>query len=275
MGRAAGPSGQAGRPTVRLRWLGLPLAMLCFGCASSPRVELAPFTHPADTLGFRNETLWSYSRDPQTGRQVHERREPPPDYTLRCFVLARVAKQFHAHARFEPGAAPLAPEEYRRRFRRLQARSTRTASAEADRIVFPGYADLRGFSQAHEAMLRAEAGGAWQSYFQRGQWRMVLPFSRAGQAREAARLVKAVRANTAPVLHVFTFPGLTVNHAVVLFSVEETASRLVFQAYDPNAPDEVLEVGYDRDRRQFSLPATAYFVGGPVNAYEVYCRLWR
>ena len=268
-------------PTFKL-WLAfrrcrawLPLAMVGFGCASSPHVELVPFRHPAETPGFRNETLWSYSRDPQTGRQVHVRREPPPDYTLRCFVLARVAKQFHAHARFEAGAPLLDAEEYRRRFRRVQARSTMTASAEADRIVFPGFPDLRTFSLAYEMMMRTEAGGAWQSYFQRGQWRMVLPFTRAGQAKEAARLVAAVRSNTAPVLHVFTFPALTVNHAVVLFAVEETAHQLRFDAYDPNAPDEVLAVTFDRDRRQFSLPATAYFVGGPVNAYEVYCELWR
>lgn len=76
-------------------------------------------------------------------------------------------------------------------------------------------------------------------------------------------------------LHVFTFPALTVNHAVVLFAVAETPRRLVFRAYDPNVPDEVLEVMFDRDRREFSLPATDYFVGGAVNAYEVYCRLWR
>ncbi len=249
--------------------------MLWVGCASSRPVVLAPLRHPDDTLGFRNETLWSYSRDPQTGRQVHERREPPPDYTLRCFVLARVVKQFHIHARFEPAAAPLDTEEYRRRFRQVLARSTRTASPEADRIVFPGFANLRAFSVAHEAMMRTEAGGAWQSYFQRGQWRMVLPFSRSGQVKEAARLAAAVRANTAPALHVFTFPALTVNHAVVLFAVTETPAQYVFDAYDPNAPDEVLVVTFDLEHRTFSLPPTAYFVGGPVNAYEVYCRLWR
>jgi hypothetical protein len=66
-----------------------------------------------------------------------------------------------------------------------------------------------------------------------------------------------------------------VNHAVVLFGVTETPERYVFDAYDPNLPDEVLTVTFDRARRTFSLPPTAYFVGGPVNAYEVYCRLWR
>lgn len=255
--------------------MGLPLAMLCFGCASSRPVPLAPLRHPADTLAFRNETLWSYSRDPQTGLQVHQRRDPPPDYTLRCFVLARVVKQFHLHARFDPAAVPLADDEYRRRFQQVQARSARHASAEADRVVIPGYADLRAFSVAHADMMRTEGGGAWQSYFQRGQWRMVLPFSRWGQAQEAARLARAVRANTAPVLHVFTFPGLTVNHAVVLFGVTESPESYRFDAYDPNAPDEVLQIAFDRRCRQFSLPPTAYFVGGPVNAYEVYCRLWR
>ena len=267
------PLRRAGRAFLR-RGGWLPLAMLWFGCASSRPVELAPLRHPEDTLGFRNETLWSYARDPQTGRQVHQRRDPPPDYTLRCFVLARVVKQFHLHARFEPAAAPLDDSGCRRRFREVLARSTRNASPAADRIVIPGFADLRAFSAAQADMMRAEGGGAWQSYFQRGQWRMVLPFSRAGQAQEAARLVAGVRANAAPVLHVFTFPALTVNHAVVLFAVTETPERYVFSAYDPNAPDDVLAVVFDRKLRTFSLPPTAYFVGGPVNAYEVYCRPW-
>ena len=248
--------------------------MLC-GCASSGAVGSHSFRHPADTFAFRNETLWSYALDPQTGRQVHQRREPPPAYTLRCFVLARAAKLFHAHAQFDPTSPALDDAELRRRLCALLRRNPRTSSAGNERVVFPGFADLRAFSAAHEALLKAEAGGAWQSYFQRGHWRMVLPFTRRGQEREATALLKAVRENRAPVLHVFTFPALKVNHAIVLFAAEETAELIVFRAYDPNRPDEVLALKFRRATRTFELPPTAYFIGGPVNAYEVYCRPWR
>jgi hypothetical protein len=245
------------------------------GCAWSAAHVMGTFRHPEDTLSYRNETVWSYALDPATGRQVHQRREPPPEYTLRCFVLARVVKQFHLHARFDPDGTPLAEAETLRRVRHLLTRDARSRCLETDRIVFPGFAHLRDFSRAHEAVLKREAGGAWQSYFQRGHWRMLFPFSRASQAREAARLVAAVRADTAPVLHVFTIPQLTVNHAIVLFDVSETAAEFRFRAYDPNAPDDVLEPVFNRERREFWLPPTAYFIGGWVRAYEVYCSLWR
>jgi hypothetical protein len=234
-----------------------------------------PFNHPADTLAFRNETLWTYALDPQTGRQVHQRREVPPEYHLRCFVLARTVKQFHAHACFEPALPPLDEAGFRQRLRSLVARNPRTVSAPGQRVVFPGHVDLHSFSAAWESLCKAELGGAWQSYFQRGHWRMLLPFSQRGKVAEAARLLESVRQNQAPVIHVFTFPALTLNHALVAFAVEETAAELRFRTYDPNLPDAALELVFDRVTREFRLPATKYFIGGAVLAYEVYCGLLR
>ncbi len=231
--------------------------------------------HPADVVAFRNETLWSYSRDPVTLQQVHQRRDPPPGYTLRCFVLARLVKLFHVHARFEPSSPPLGDGELRGRLRRLLKCDARAIGPDADRVVFPGFATLQALSVAKERFLKAEAGGAWRSYFQRGHWRMILPFTRSGQAMEATRLLTAVRENRAPVLHVLTFPTLTLNHAVVLISAAENPTRIEFRAYDPNEPEAVLDLVFDRIARSFTLPSTAYFVGGSVNAYEVYCSVFR
>ncbi len=233
------------------------------------------FSHPRDTLAYANETVWTYGRDPVTGRQVHQKRVPEPDYTLRCFVLARVVKQFHHHARFDPAGAALPAEEIARRTLEVLRRNPRARGDDRQRVVLPGFADLREFSRRHEALLKRAAGGAWQSYFQRGHWRMLFPFSRTSQEREAERLAAEVRADTAPVVHAFTFPALTVNHAIVLHAVTETAAALQFLAYDPNAPDEVLEFAFDRRRREFLLPPTAYFLGGPVTAYEVFRNFWR
>lgn len=231
--------------------------------------------HPADVVAFRNETLWSYARDPVTHQQVHQRREPAPEYTLRCFVLARLVKVFHAHARFDASLPLIPDDELRTRLRSVLKRDSRAVSALEARVVFPGFANLHAFSLAREPLLKSEAGGAWQSYFQRGHWRMILPFTRSGQVGEADQLLEAVRANRAPVLHVFTFPSLTVNHAVVLISATESPERIRFRAYDPNVPEEVLELEFDRQARTFRLPATSYFIGGPVNAYEVYCSALR
>lgn len=238
--------------------------------ASFPFLADRPFQHPADTFAFPNDTLWSYARDPVTGRQVHLRRDPPPDYHLRCFVMARSAKQFFAHAHFDPHSPALDAAGYAERLQSLVRRSPRTTSPPKERIVFPGYSNLRSFSAAHAGLCKAGLGGAWQSYVQRGHWRMVLPFTRRGQRREAEDLLLSVRANRAPVVHIFTFPALTINHSVVAYAVEETPTRLRFLTYDPNSPDEVLPMEFDPLLRQFSLPPTVYFIGGPVDAYEVY-----
>lgn len=233
------------------------------------------FRHPADTFAFKNDTLWSYSRDPRTGHQVHLRRDPPPEYHLRCFVMARSAKQFFAHARFDPASPPLAPEDYARRLRQVVRRNPRLQSGEADRVRFPGFADLRSFSAAFPDLCRAGLGGAWQSYVQRGHWRMILPYTRRGQLREAGRLRLSVESGRAPVVHLFRFPALTINHAVVAFAVQEIETGWQFLTYDPNLPDDVLPMVFNRQQRQFSLPPNLYFIGGRVEAYEVYCGLFR
>jgi len=233
------------------------------------------FRHPADTPAFANETLWRYTLDPQTGRQVHEPRVPPPTYTLRCFVLTRLVKLFHGHARFDPTTPSLTAADYRQRLQSLLQRHPRCLCPEEKRLVFPGFTDLRAFSFAYETLLKVTVGGAWRSYFRRGHWRMILPFFRRGQALEAERLRKRVLAHRAPSVHVVTFPQLTLNHAIVLFEVTESASHLIFRAYDPNSPDEQVLLTYDRVRRQFSLPPLPYFIGGPISLYEVDCSFWR
>src|ERR1051325_11085136 len=86
------------------------------------------FDFDRDAFAFANETVWSYHIDPVSGNQTSTRREPVPDYTLHCLVLARSAKQFFLHARFEP--AEMRPDERacRRLVREVLRRSVRHAS---------------------------------------------------------------------------------------------------------------------------------------------------
>jgi hypothetical protein len=122
-------------------------------------------------------------------------------------------------------------------------------------------------------LLKAESGGAWQSYFQRGHWRMIFPFSRTHQENTARALVNSLKQNRPPVVHLVRFPQLSINHAVVLFDVAETETEIRFAAYDPNKPEKPTTLTYDRARRTFNLPANDYFIGGRVDVYEIY-RSW-
>jgi len=248
----------------------LLLAGWMVGCAARGPQERVPLSFPRDTLAITNETRWIYRKDPVTGGQVHVVRDPPPTYSLRCFVLSRTVKQFHAHAVFEPGAARLDEEGYRARIRSVVRRSPRGWSPPDKAVVIPGFDGLYAFSEAWPRLFQEECGKEWESYFQRGHWRMIFPFGRRGQEREAATLAAGVRDGRAPVVHLVDFPGLKVNHAVVLWDARKEGADWIFQMYDPNRPGVPVELRFDGTRRQFVLGPLPYFVGGNVDVYEVY-----
>jgi hypothetical protein len=191
---------------------------------------------------------------------------------LRCFVLVRVVKQFHAHAEFDAGSAPWDEAGNRRLIREVVGRSPRRVSPEGKRVRIPGYGNLAEFSRAWPRLFQEESGWAWRSYLQRGHWRMIFPFTGRGQEREEEALVAGFKYHRAPVVHVVDFPGLKVNHALLLVGVEEDADRIRFAAYDPNTPGIPVALRFARSTRRFNMDSTPYFVGGPVSVYEVYCR---
>ena len=228
------------------------------------------FQFERDTFAFPNELFWEYRLEAATGAMISFRSDPPPTYAHRCFVLVRAARQFLYHARFEPGGPAAGAQTYRQLVRQVISRSPRKPSAAADQIVIPGYDCLRAFSQAHEALLKAECGGAWRSYFVRSHWRMILPVWRGHQERMADQLVRALTAQPAPIVHVFRFPQLTINHAIVLFGCTETPGAVQFRAYDPNLPSHPTELTYRRSDRTFYFPRNHYWSGGKLNVLEVY-----
>ena len=254
----------------RLLWLFLLLLALLSGCATAPSAtEHRNFDFYTDSFAYPNELVWVYEYDAQ-GHWTTRQREPKPTYAQHCFVVARSAQQFLKHARFAP-ELPLADQAtYRGLIRRVVATSTRKTLSEKEKIVIPGYANLRQFSQSQEALLKQESGGAWRSYFQRGHWRMVFPFSRHHQESVARELLQKVHEGETAVLHVVRFPRLTINHAVLLYGAAESESGIVFNMYDPNRPEGPAVLNYDRATRTFNLPANLYFKGGRVDIYAVY-----
>ena len=227
------------------------------------------FDFQRDTFAFPNQLLWIYEFD-STGKWVSHKRDPKPSYWLRCFVLARSAKQFFVNARFAPDLPAADEATYRHLIHEVVHSNPRAPLLEDKKIVVPGYADLRSFSREKESLLKTECGGPLQSYFQRGHWRMIMPFTHKGQEKMARQLVAHLNANGMTVVHVSIFPQLGINHALVLFGADETDKAIVFQAYDPNEPDTPTTLTFDRSTRDFILPQNRYFPGGKLDAYEVY-----
>jgi len=264
--------GEQGSCSLSLPAFGvLLLAGLC-GCAT-PHFAATPdargFDFQKDTFAYPNELVWEYHYD-AAGKWTTHRREPKPTYTLHCFVVARSARQFFENARFAPELPRATEATYRRLIRRVVSVNPRRPLPETRRIVIPGYADLRAFSDAQEKLLKAGCGGAWQSYSQRGNWRMVSPFTRHQQQRMAERLQAHLTPNHPLIVHLVRFPQLTINHAVVIFDVKETDQGLQFVIYDPNQPEKPGTLQYERATRTFLFPANSWFPGGRVDVYEVY-----
>ena len=247
---------------------GVILFVLC-GCAGDKQfVGTRPFDFQRDSFSYGNDLVWEYHFD-ANGKWVHHRREPPSDYTLHCFVVARSARQFFENAKFDP-TQPIATEgTYRCLIRRVVSVDPSHPLPDSKKIVIPGYADLRDFSAGQEKLLKAGCGGAWQSYFQRGHWRMILPFSRAHQNRTAEQLLSDLKENRPPVVHVLRFPQLSINHAVLLFDAKQSEKEILFSVYDPNKPDSPKTLTFDRASRTFTFPGNDYWPGGQVNVYEI------
>ncbi|MEJ0000072.1 MAG: hypothetical protein WDO13_13425 [Verrucomicrobiota bacterium] len=129
--------------------------------APAPR----PFTYPGDTFDFKNETVWNYVGGgvaPETDH-AHVR-----EYTRRCFVLARASVQFWKFARFDPTLPPLPAPDLARRIRDVCGRSVwLPALAPRDRVVIPGYHDLREASAKMRYVFEANIGRGWPFYFRR------------------------------------------------------------------------------------------------------------
>jgi hypothetical protein len=140
-------------------------------------------------------------------------------------------------------------------------------------VVFPGYNGLRPFSQVQERLLKAECGGAWESYVLRSHWRMIFPISRAHQERTFAQLIAALHKNFAPIVHLVRFPAVTINHGMIVFGIVGGSSGLRLSAYDPNHPAQPVQLAFDPAAKTFSLPANGYWAGGDLNVIEIY-RNW-
>jgi hypothetical protein len=240
-------------------------------CLSACSVEA--ILEPANDRPFR------FKRDSVAFDNLLESKPPPPGtpgtpedrYTLHCFVLTRSARQFFQFARFDSSKRRLNDDGYRKLIQQVIAHdpSEPTATRE-QRIVIPGYKSLYSFSADKENLLKDELGSAAESFFQRGNWRMVFPFSHDHQEETALSMLAEIKRNRPPVVHLATFPVITINHAVLLYGAAETKSAIRFLVYDPNDASTPANLIYDRDKRSFIFPKNKYFAGGEVDAYEIY-----
>ncbi len=229
------------------------------------------FQFERDTFAFPHELVWKYHFDPATGALTTYRADPPPTYYHRCFVLVRAVRLFFDYAQFRPELPAADAETYRKLVREIIARNPRRAGAASERVVLPGYDGLRAFSQAHEAVLKAECGAAWESYFLRSHWRMIFPVSGRFQEKMAEKLKHSVSKRGLALVHLFRFPRITINHGIGLYRFADSERDIEFEACDPNLPAHPVTLVYEKKRRMFTLAPNIYWGGGGLSVMEIFC----
>src|SRR5437016_11788544 len=112
-------------------------------------IGASDFRFDRDTLSFQNATVLKYKDGVPFLRAKSTSDDPANKYTRRCFVMTRTAMQFRKFARFDPRGAPLNDLELAARIRAVAHRAPWDEPLpENQRIVFPGYANLREMSKA-------------------------------------------------------------------------------------------------------------------------------
>jgi len=229
------------------------------------------FQFERDTFAFAHELVWKYRFDPVTGAMTTYKADPPPTYYHRCFVLVRATRLFFDYARFAPELPPADVPTYRKLIHEIISRNPRRACADSERIVVPGFDGLRSFSWAHEALLKAGCGAAWESYFLRSHWRMIFRVSGRFQEKMAEKLKHSLQKRGMALVHLFRFPRITINHGIVLYDFTESNTQIEFTAYDPNIPEHPVKLAYEKARRVFTFAPSIYWGGGVLSVMEIFC----
>ena len=255
-------AGGGSTPSVRfMRSAFFALSMLLCGTGTAREFDVR-----RDTFAFANETVFQYGIN-ERGALHMSRREKPPGYAHRCFVMSRAVLQFWQFARFEPRQARLSHGEYAALIRRISR--IPVWSAHEERVVIPGFRDLRDFSEVMPGVLQENLGAWLPSYLRVGNFRMAMGHPRAGQAAAARWLEESVRQGKLRAVYIARFPHL--NHCLVAYRVERRAHGDVrFWLYDPNYPAEACWLDYHAATRSFNFEPRWYFAGGRVNVMRVY-----
>jgi hypothetical protein len=241
---------------------------------AAPGALGSDFRFDRDTLAFANETVFEYRDGLARLRKPSAARSQRRPYTSRCFVMSRSAMQFRKFARFDPHGAPLSDRALAERIRTITGRPAwREALPASQRIVLPGYPNLRAMSRTRGRVLRDNIGLGWTTYLRFGSIRMLYEYSQKYQERTHANLDATLARGGLFVAHLSTFPNLSINHAVLVYARKPAVRRAKIQqyvVYDPNHPEAPRELTWSSADRAFAFQKDWDFVGGFVRVYQVY-----
>ena len=182
--------------------------------------------------------------------------------------------QFKKFARFDPRGAPLDDISLAARVRAVTHQAAWTKPLPKDqRIVFPGYRDLREMSKARRELLQRNIGHGWPSYFRISNARMLIQEGPRYQEQTHARLNEALARRKVFIGFLTTYPRFSINHSVLIYKQKSFSPNPGVEryfVYDPNHPESPRELIWSPGTRSFSSQKDWDFIGGFVRVYQVY-----
>jgi hypothetical protein len=237
-------------------------------------VAAAQFRFDRDTFAFQNATVLKYKGGHPYWQVKASRENPANQYTRRCFVMTRTAMQFRKFARFDPSGAPLDDLELAAHIRAVVRRAPWHESLpENQRIVFPGYANLRQMSEARAEVFKQNIGSGFLTYFRPSNARMLFEHSRNYQQTTHANLDAALSHDDLFVAFLSTYPKLSINHAVLVYAQKKALAKDGLEhylVYDPNHAEAPRELTWSPGERAFAYQKDIDFIGGFVRVYQAY-----
>jgi hypothetical protein len=235
---------------------------------------VAEFRFDRDTFAFQNATVLKYHDGIAFFRPKSEADDPANSYTRRCFVMTRTAMQFHKFARFDPASVPLTDQELGKRVRAVARRKPwLEVLPENQRIVFPGYSNLREISRARTQVFENNIGSGFMSYFRPSNIRMVFLESKGYQEKTHQNLDAALARGDTFVAFLTTYPKMSINHAVLIYGRKKSLPGDELEhylVYDPNHAEAPRELTWSPRERAFAYQKDIDFIGGFVRVYRAY-----
>lgn len=255
------------QPSRRVTVLVLGLVLLTGACATVPSGAIAPAGPVAGAPAF------DFAHDTFAFANLIRSRNPGVDdlYANYCFVMAKGLRQFFEFARFDPAAPRLDHAGYVARVRAVVAHAPwEPALPPDDRVVIPGYADLRAFSAAEEAAVKEGLGGRFWTLVHWTNWRVTMPVTSGHQAEVAHEIVADLHAGRLAQLLVTNWPTPELNHTVVAFAARGAGDRVDFVVWDPNDPAEPGTITFDGERRRFWATNVYDTRPGVIRVFRMY-----
>jgi len=160
------------------------------------------------------------------------------------------------------------------RIRNVSRRAAWGKPLPADqRVVFPGYANLRAMSEARREVVRRNIGLGWPTYFRLGNARMLIQHTSDYHKETHANLNATLARGELFVGFLTTYPRLSINHAVLVYKRKPAAQNGGIErylVYDPNHPESPRELTWSSRDAAFAYQKDWDFVGGFVRVYQIY-----